>query len=65
MFEKAVWDGLSFAIWCGILLEAAISRWEQGIDVVSDNTQVGCGDTPHTITPQPAAFSIQKAAGRI
>ncbi len=34
-------------IWCIILLEVAIRRWvhcsQKGMDVVSNNTQVGCG----------------------
>ncbi len=47
MFKKPVWDGLSFVTWCIILLEVAIRRWvycsHKGMDMVSNNTQVGCG----------------------
>ncbi len=40
-------DDLSFVTWCIILLEVAIRRWvhcsHKGMDMVSNNTQVGCG----------------------
>ncbi len=40
-------DDLSFVAWCIILLEVAIRRWvhcsHKGMDMVSNNTQVGCG----------------------
>ena len=47
MFKKPVWDDLSFVTWHVILLEVAIRRWvhcgHKGMDIVSNNTQVGCG----------------------
>ncbi len=47
MLKKTVWDKLSFVAWCIILLEVAIRRWvhcsRKGMDMVSNNTQVGCG----------------------
>ncbi len=47
MFKKPVWDDLSFVKWCIILLEVAIRRWVhcsyKGMDMISNNTQVGCG----------------------
>ncbi len=47
MFKKPVWDDLSFVTWCIILLEVAIRRWvhcsHKGMDMVSNNTQVGKG----------------------
>ena len=47
MFKKPVWDGVSFVTWCIILLEEAIRRCvncgHKGMDMVSSNTQVGCG----------------------
>ncbi len=47
MFKKPVWDYLSFVTWCIILLEVAIRRWvhcsHKGMDMVSNNIQVGCG----------------------
>jgi len=46
MFKKPVWDDMSFVTWCIILLEVAIRRWvhcgQIGMDMVSNNTQVGC-----------------------
>ncbi len=47
MFKKPVWDDLSFVTWCIILLEVAVRRCvhcsHKGKDMVSNNTQVGCG----------------------
>ncbi len=47
MFKKPVWDDLSFVTWCVILLEVAIRRWvycsHKGMDMISNNTQLGCG----------------------
>ncbi len=47
MFKKSVWDDLSFVTWGIILLEVAIRRRlhfsHKGMDMVSNNTQVGCG----------------------
>lgn len=46
-FKKLVWDRLSFVTWCIILLEAGIRRCihygHKEMDMVSRNTQVGCG----------------------
>ncbi len=44
---KPVWYDLSFVTWCIILLEVVIRRWvhcnHKGMDMVSNNTEVGCG----------------------
>lgn len=41
------WDDFSFVAWCINLLEEVIIRWvhfrHKRIDVVSNNTQIGCG----------------------
>ncbi|MEQ2313734.1 hypothetical protein AMECASPLE_005090 [Ameca splendens] len=36
-------DDLSYVTWCIILLEVAVTTWVKGMDMVSNNTQVGCG----------------------
>ncbi len=47
MFKKPVRDDWSFVTWCIILLEVSLRRWvhcsHKGMDMVSNNTQVGCG----------------------
>ncbi len=46
MFKKPVWDDLSFVTWCIILLEVASEDGHtshKGMDMVSNNTQEGCG----------------------
>ncbi len=58
IFKKPVWDDLSFVTWCIILLEVAFRRWvhcsHKGMDMVSNNTQVGCGPMcAKKISPTP------------
>ncbi len=47
MFKKSVWDDLSFVTWCINLLEVASEDGYtvviKGMDMVSNNTQVGRG----------------------
>ncbi len=62
MFKKPVWDDLSFVTWCIILLEVAIRSWEhcshKEMDMVSNNTQVGCGDAQLVLRGPKCAKNI-------
>lgn len=49
MLKKPIWDHLSFVAWCAILLEEAIRRQVhcglKRMNMVTKNTQVGCGNS--------------------